>query len=329
MAISHIQTGKNKCSTLILATAVLSLFLFAPVSSVAQTNPAFNEQALESGMDAVKLEHLWDRAAKRGMSSQEFSQILEPAITMAGENLPYELIFEKAFEGLSKGIPVSRMQPVLSSIAASSSQAAGFTDSWVERPEVQQMLSRSEDMSQEQFRNEMIRAGSKGLMQNMDSQVLEQTLEEVSSGPAMERSTPSGIVVAISILSDLPTAASEPAATARMVVCALEGGFDSEDLQKLPGAMNMAQRRSRLPAQAVAEGLRRQLEGGFPASSILQNLFNGNVGGGPPGNIPPGLDGERRGRGEGPPNYAERNNNRAQRVSLGLFFIKKMIIKKM
>lgn len=262
--------------------------LFPALLSAQAAEEAVN-RALESGIDEMQLEQLRERAARGGMSPEEFSQLLEPAIAMAGENLPYELIFEKAFEGISKGVPVSRMQPVLSSIASSSSLAAGFTDSWVERPEVQQMLSRSNGVSPEQFRNEMIRAGSKGLMQNMDREVLVQTLDEVSSGSVLERSDPSGIVMAISILSDLPTAAADPAATARMVVSALEGGFNSEDLQKLPGAMNMAQRRSQLPAQAVAEGLRRQLEGGFPASHILQNLFSGGESLEPRGNMPAGL----------------------------------------
>lgn len=282
--------------------ALLLLLIIAPISTKAQMHSDAAERALGAGIDPIRLERLGDRAIQRGMSSEELSRILEPAITMAGENLPYEMIFEKAFEGMSKGVPASRMQPVLASIASSSLQAAGFTDSWVQRPGVQQMLARDGRMSPQQFRNEMIRAGSKGLMQSMDREVLVQTLEEVSGGPALERSSASGIVTAMSILSDLPTAASEPAATARMVVSALEGGFESEDLLKLPGAMNMAQRRSSLPAQAVAEGLRRQLEGGSPASNILQNLFNGNIGGGPPGNLPPGLNGERPGRGQGPPN---------------------------
>ena len=282
----------------------LVIWLFSPGSIFAQVPQDIMNRAQDAGISPELLEQLGERAGDRGISPQELSGILEPAIAMASDNLPYEMIFEKAFEGLSKGVPASRIQPVLTSIASSSSETASFTDGWVERPEVQQMLAREQagsgGMSRERFRNEMIRAGAKGLMQNMDREVLEQTLEEVAGGPALERSTPSGIVTAMSILSDLPTAASEPAATARMVVSALEGGFDSEDLMKLPGAMNMAQRRSRLPAQAVAEGLRRQLQGGSPASSILQNLFNGDVGGGPPGNIPPGLNREREGRG-GPP----------------------------
>ncbi|PWN05280.1 hypothetical protein [Rhodohalobacter mucosus] len=270
-------------------SALLMMVIIAPMSTKAQVNSDASEHALEAGVDPVRLDQLGERAVQSGISSEELLRILEPATAMAGENLPYELIFEKAFEGMSKGVPVSRMQPVLASIASSSSQAAGITDNWVQRPGVQRMLSRDGRMSQQRFRNEMIRAGSKGLMQSMDREVLVQTLEEVAGGPALERSSASGIVTAISILSDLPTAASEPAATARMVVSALEGGFESEDLLKLPGAMNMAQRRSRLPAQAVAEGLRRQLQGGSPASDILQNLFNGGQSTGPQGNIPAGL----------------------------------------
>lgn len=290
MIIKQEISGKTTLNAFLGAIILLIQFTI-PDNLIAQSPVQLGimNRALESGIDSDRLEQLSERAGERGISPEDLSRILEPAIAMAGENLPYELIFEKAFEGISKGVPASRMQPVLASIASSSSQAAGFTDSWVQRPGVQQMLSRDGRMSPQQFRNEMIRAGSKGLMQGMDREVLLQTLEEVAGGPALERSTPSGIVTAISILSDLPTAASEPAATARMVVSALEGGFGSEELLKLPGAMNMAQRRSRLPAQAVAEGLRRQLEGGFPASNILQNLFNGGQSPGPQGNIPAGL----------------------------------------
>jgi hypothetical protein len=285
----------------IVAILALLLWITGPGMLNAQSLTESMERAREAGIDELRLEQIEQRATARGMTAEQLARILEPAIAMAGANLPYELIFEKAFEGISKGIPADRIQPVLASIAGSSSQAAGFTDGWVQRPEVRQMIANRGGMDSGQFRNEMIRAGSKGLMQNFDREVLEQTLELVATGPALDRSTPAGIIMAISILSDLPTAAQEPAATARMVVSALEGGFGTEELQKLPGAMNMAQRRSRLPAQAVAEGLRRQLEGGFPASQILQNLFNGEIGGGPPGNIPPGLDGERPGRRQGPP----------------------------
>jgi hypothetical protein len=46
----------------------------------------------------------------------------------------------------------------------------------------------------------------------------------------------------------------------------------------------------------VIEGVSKQMSGGIPAKQILQNLFNGNVGGGPPGNVPKGL-GNKQNRG--------------------------------
>ncbi|TVR32293.1 MAG: hypothetical protein EA390_05445 [Balneolaceae bacterium] len=282
---------------------LLLMFSFAPVSALqAQTLGDLIEQARTAGIEQSRIVDLQNRAEARGISDEQLMNIIRPAIAMAEQNLPHEMIFDKAFEGISKRVPVQQIQPVLNSIAESSAQAAQFVDIWVERPEVGQMLNRAgERMDRGMFRNEMIKASSKGLMQNFDRNVMEQTLESVSQSSAMERARPSGIITAISILSDLPTAGQEPAESARIVLRALEGGFDASDLQKLPGAMNMAQRRSQLPAQAVAEGLARQLQGGLPASQILQNLFNGEVGGGPPGNVPPGLNRERPGRRGGPP----------------------------
>lgn len=282
---------------------LLLMFSFAPVSALqAQTLGDLIEQARSAGIEQSRIVDLQNRAEARGISEDQLMNIIRPAIAMAEQNLPHEMIFDKAFEGISKRVPVQQIQPVLNSIAESSAQAAQFVDIWVERPEVGQMLNRAgERMDRGMFRNEMIKASSKGLMQNFDRNVMEQTLESVSQSSAMERARPSGIITAISILSDLPTAGQEPAESAQIVLRALEGGFDASDLQKLPGAMNMAQRRSQLPAQAVAAGLARQLQGGLPASQILQNLFNGEVGGGPPGNVPPGLNRERPGRRGGPP----------------------------
>lgn len=282
---------------------LLLMFSFSPVSALqAQTLGDLIEQARSAGIEQSRIVDLQNRAEARGISDEELMSIIRPAIAMAEQNLPHEMIFEKAFEGISKRVPIQQIQPVLNSIAESSARAAQIVDLWVEKPEVGQMLNRQgERMDRGTFRNEMIKASSKGLMQNFDRNVMAETLESVAQSSAMERARPSGIITAISILSDLPTAAQEPTESARIVLRALEGGFDASDLQKLPGAMNMAQRRSQLPAQAVAEGLARQLQGGLPASQILQNLFNGEIGGGPPGNVPPGLDRERPGRRGGPP----------------------------
>jgi len=286
------------------AALLFVLMLGLPAFTAAQngTLSELIEQAREAGIEQSRIADLQDRAEARGITDDQLMQIIAPAVSMAEKNLPHEMIFEKAFEGISKNVPFQRMQPVFNSIVESSEQAAGVVDEWVTRPEVGQMLQRSgERMDQNRFRNEMVRAGAKTLSQNFDGEILRETLNSISEGRIMENTRPSSVLAAVNVLSDLPSAAQEPTETARIVLSALAGGFDAADLQKLPGAMHMAQRRSELPATAVAEGLSRQLQGGLPASDILQNLFNGEVGGGPPGTTPPGLDRDRPGRQGGPP----------------------------
>lgn len=272
------------------------------LSAQAATIPELAEQARSAGIEQSRVENLQNRARARGVQEDELAGILRSAVSMAENDLPYDLILDKALEGISKGVSGQQMMPLLSDIERRSGEAAQFVDQWVDRPEVEHMLSgESGRMGRDQFRREMIKVSSKTLLQGFDAETLEQTLNSIADEGVTEQARPSGILAAVNILGDLPEAAGKSAENAGIVVQALKGGFNATDLQKLPGAMNMAQRRSQLPASAVAEGMSRQLSGGLPASEILQNLFNGNIGGGPPGNLPPGADRDRPPRGGGPP----------------------------
>jgi len=271
----------------------LALILLFPVEILAQeTLSELLDQATASGIDQDRITEVQNRLESRGLSEEEFMTILRPAIEMADDKLPYEMIFEKVFEGLSKGVPVQRMTPVLSLIRENSLKSAQLVDQWMAKPEVDQFFERGDSrLSKSQYRNEMVKAGSMAIAQNVDEEVLRETLNSVGDGN-MERVRPSGILAAINILSDLPNGAASASENARIVLKALQSGFEAGDIQKLPAAMNMAQRRSQLPAAAVGEGLMQQLERGLPSEKILQNMFNGEIGGGPPGNIP----NNRRGR---------------------------------
>lgn len=275
----------------------MALLFLMPVNIYGQdTIDSLLNNAIESGIDQDRIAEVRQRVEARGMSEEEFMSILKPAIEMARDNLPYEMIFEKVFEGLSKGVPAQRMSPVLSSIRENASRSAQMVDRWMERPEVGQFVERGEGrMQREQFRNEMIKAGSKAMMHNVDEEILFETLNSVSEGD-MERVRPTGLLAAINVLSDLPNGANESTQNARLVLKALQSGFEAGDIQKLPAALHMAQRRSQLPIAAVGEGFLQQLERGFPSERILQNMFNGEIGGGPPGNVPGGIMNDRPGR---------------------------------
>jgi len=277
--------------------AMLALLLTIPVNIFAQeTVDGLLDRAIASGVDQTRITEVRQRVQERGMSDQEFMSIIQPAIDMAEENLPYEMIFEKVLEGLSKGVSTQRMAPVLSAIHENASKSAQLVDRWMQRPEVGQFVERDEGrMQRDQFRNEMVKAGSKAMMQNIDEELLSETLNNVSEGN-MDKIKPSGLLAAINILSDLPNGTNSASENARLVLKALQSGFEAGDIQKLPAALNMAQRRSQLPAAAVGKGFMEQLERGFPSERILQNMFNGQVGGGPPGNVPGGIKNERPGR---------------------------------
>jgi len=298
--MNSLMKTKNNLRNFATSLVLMLLLIGNPMAQVAygQSLTDLIDRARASGIEQSYIDGLQTRAQARGISESELMAIISPAVSMAENNLPYEMIFEKAFEGISKNVPVSGIEPVLGSILENSGRSAEFVDRWVERPEVGQMLSRSDaGMDKGKFRNEMIRASTKTLSQSFDSEVLQQTLQSVADGGMLSSARPSGVLAAINILSDLPTAAQQPTETAQIVLRALQGGFDASDMQKLPGAMNMAQRRSQLPSSAIIDGLSQQLQGGIPAAQILQNLFNGNIGGGPPGNLPPGLDRNRPNRG--------------------------------
>lgn len=282
--IHYIRYARN-----LLALSLVALF---PVMGMAQ-DQSLNDLikiAQDAGIEQSRLDELQSRAASRGIDDQQLIQIIEPALALAKQKLPTEMIFQKAMEGMAKGISSQQIQPVLQNLRLGMESAVLIVGPWVERGDVSQMMRQSgEQISGRAFRNELLKAGSKAMSQNVTPEALQQLLEAIGEEATLARSKPSGILTAVSIFSDLPSTAEHPLASGAVVARALKSGFGAGDLQKLPGAMNSAQRRSQLPSASVIEGLSGQMQGGTPASKILQNLSNGNIGGGPPGNVP-GLD---------------------------------------
>lgn len=250
------------------------------------------QEAREAGIEQTAITELQNRARERNVTDQQLGAILNSAIQMAEENLPADAAIQKALEGLSKGVPGQRIVPVIDQVYKSMGQATAIVDPWVNKPEVQKMIDRpGQSMQKEQFRNELAKATSKSMIQNTPPDAVNGILSEIGTESILSNARPSDIIAALSILSDLPSTAERPEVSGTFIVRALKGGFRADDLQKLPSAIKMAQQRSELPAASVIEGVAEQMQGGIPARQILQNLFKGNVGGGPPGNIPKGLDG--------------------------------------
>jgi hypothetical protein len=250
------------------------------------------ERAEAMGMEQTTLSELQSRAQSRGISNEELGKILESALSLSEQNLPGQLAIDKALEGLSKGVPGERLVPVVDRVGQGMRQAAEVVDPWIERNEVQGLLKQpGQSMSENGFRNEMIKATSKSFVQNVPSDNVQSIFNEIGSEEIISRSTPGDLITAVSILPDLPTTANQPKVSASFIVRALKGGFDADKLQQLPSAMKMGQQRSQLPAASIIGGVAQRVSNGTRTKRVLQSLFDGNVGSGPPGHIPGGLTG--------------------------------------
>jgi hypothetical protein len=134
-----------------------------------------------------------------------------------------------------------------------------------------------------------VKAASKSIMQHITSETIKKVLSQIGTESVLSNTNPTDIVAAMGILPDL-SASSNAENAGSFVVRALKGGFKAEALQKLPSAIRMAKQRSELPAASILERVSNQMREGVPARQIVQNLFEGKIGGGPPGNKPNGLN---------------------------------------
>jgi len=290
------HTKEDKKSRVWLLTLLL---VCLPTAGMGQSLDELVQRAMNAGIEQDRIIELQDRAMNRGITEEQLTGLLEPAVALAEQNLPSDMIFQKAMEGIAKRVPSGQMEPVLQNIRQGTESVVPMVNTWIEREEVGEMIGRSvERFDRESLREEMIKVSAKAVSQQIGIELVQDLLDMLTEQGVIPASRPSSILAAISIMPDIPSIHERPDAANVVLVRAVQGGFSAAEMQRLPGAMNMAQRRSQLPASTVIEGVSQQMQGGIPAADILQNLFNGNVGGGLPGNIPPGLE-NRPGRGQG------------------------------
>lgn len=289
--------------TRMIVKLALMIIVMLPVSLFAQERSLQDliDRASQAGLGADRIAEIEQRASKIGVGEQDLATLLEPVVELAEQNLPADFVIQKMMEGFAKNVPAGRMAPVLQSIREKTPQAASLADNWIGKPEVTAFMN-SVGENRSRFRRDLISANLKSLTQNVDASLVEDVLNELGQESILRNRSPQAVVAAVSVLPDLPASLLQAGEVRGLLARAVGSGFSAADLQKLPGAMNAAERRSQLPAAAILNGMSDQIGNGIPANQILQNLFNGNINAGPPQGIPsrPGNRPDRPGgRGNG------------------------------
>lgn len=295
------NTFKNPAGAFLI---ILLLVLMLPLNASSQQSKDIQQitnRALAAGIDRNQLEQVRERAASQGVDSETLVRMMEPAADLAERGMPSEFMVQKMLEGFAKGVPAGRMMPVIESIHQHTPEAVAMSDRWMSGADVAPFLQ-SMGGQQSRFRSDLISASLKSLTQRVPSETIEAVLSELGNPAVLEKSSPQIIAAAVGILPDMPASMTAKAGIQNVIARAVQGGFSAVDIQKLPGAMNAAARRSQLPSASILNGLSNQIGNGIPANQVLQNLFNGNINAGPPAGVPGrpgGKPGGRPGQGQG------------------------------
>ncbi|MBD3615638.1 MAG: hypothetical protein HUJ22_03620 [Gracilimonas sp.] len=267
----------------------MSLLLMLPASIFAQQTSLsiLTQKATELGIDESYITRLQERAQVNGISEDQLAEILEPAVTLAEGNLPFDMILEKTSEGLAKRVPNHVLVNVLRGLQEATQHSVQIVDPWMQGQAVQNMLKRTggSQESAQQFRKDMLKNTGRALNQGLSEQAVTDFMNELNNDEVLSKVDANEIVTSLTILPDLPTSSDNPELSGKLIIRSLKGGFKSADLQKLPSAMQMAQSRGQLPAGNIVNGILQQLEIGAPATNILQGLFDGKIGS-PPAGVP-------------------------------------------
>ena len=282
----------------------ICMLMLNPLEGSSQSTQLSLEQTIEkaesAGIDKNHIERVRNLSGG-AVSDLVIVDMISQAIDLAEKGMPTEFMMQKMLEGFAKGVPAGRMQPVLESIYQHTPSAVAISDRWMAKPEVKPFIDAMGEQ-QQRFKNDLVQANLKSLTQQVDPEQIVLVLNELGKQSVLEKTSPQAIAAAVGVLPDMPESVRNGAGIQGVIAKAVQGGFSAADIQKLPGAMNAAERRSQLPAASILNRMSDQIGNGMPANQVLQNLFNGNLNAGPPSGIPGrpnGGPGGNPGRGNG------------------------------
>ncbi len=289
------ETEITRRRSAVLTAALLALLAMAllPVLAFAQSLDELVRRGVEAGADVDLLTELRARADGAGLDAAATVRLLAPGVELAERDLPSRAVLQKGLEGVSKGVPADRIAAVQARLRGAMERAAGLVDPWLERPGVRTRVAAGaggEAEAGDGARATVVEGVGLALAQGAPEEALRALLDRLPEGVARERIAALEVAVGAEVLADLPLATTRPGLAADVVASALEAGFGPAELRELPAAMQAAERRGDLPADAVARAAIGGMQADLPARDVLDGLFQGGFPGNVPFELPPGME---------------------------------------
>ena len=256
---------------------VLLLALAAPAGAQTADDPLAT-RAARAGVNVQLVETIRARATDRGIANDDIARLVTPALGLAERGLPAEPVLQKVLEGISKRVPPAQLAIVVDRLAAATERAGVMGDAWLASGDVPRGLRTAA------ARITLIEGLTHGLAQDNAGPVIQALIDRLPGDLRRSPAGPADVGAAFRIAPSLPTAAAEPAQTARLLGQALAAGFSGADLLQLPAALQSLEAREGIAATvALNRALDQIASRGLPAAAILEHLARG---GGPPAGPP-------------------------------------------
>ena len=248
-----------------------------------------------AGADVERMRVVVSRAENAGLSSQQAATLLQPAVSLAKRDLPATPLLNKTLEGLAKQVPPARMTPVLQELRTHTEEAGTLISSWTKKKKTKALLDTEDNSLPRAERDQLIVSVAEARQQNVPVPNIETFLNKLPDAVGSRSVSANEVAVAVSVMPDLPAAASPPATSRALLTAALNADYDPESLRQLPGALERAQQVSDRPTVSIAKSATRAIQKGIPAPKMLRSLFQGTVPGTPPAvqNAPSSPPGQR------------------------------------
>ncbi|MFP4227502.1 MAG: hypothetical protein ACLFTE_01590 [Salinivenus sp.] len=276
----------------------LLLAALLPYGAVAQeaSVQSILDRGQEAGADVDLMRTVASRAEAANLSPAATAEILEPAVSLAEQDLPTRPVLNKALEGLSKNVPPDRMRSVLQQLHTSTEQAGQLVTGWLEKEDTRTMLGADEEPVSERGRSDLVASVADAQQQEVSAETIESFLNELPATTDRRPVPLPNVSVAVGVLPDLAGNGEVGPAAQDLLVAALNAGYDAESMRQLPTAIEQAERETQQPAAAIAKGTAQAISWGTPAANVLRNLFRGAPPAGPPTHTGEGGQGQN-----GPP----------------------------
>lgn len=285
------------------------LLVADPLGVTAQPTPAIGrlvDQGVKAGAPRALMQQVVQRAKQVGLGQEQTAPLLRPAVELARQGLPAQGVLKKSLEGLGKGLPVSRIQPVLRQVQIYTQQAGAHVESWIERPKAREMMGTAEvappghTARNRAARNQIIRGAVLARRQGVSLDAVQRLLEALPSKTERRPIPARDLAAALHVMPALLRGGASLGATIGLLTRALGAGYGPSALSKLLAAMHTTRCHSQLPPDVVARRAARAIARGAPATDVVQSLFNRGLPGGPLGEVGSPLEPMPPGQGKPP-----------------------------